>query len=169
MGVRALGTKIYGYQPAFLEEVRRHPEQVAAIDQYRAAETEAMTRLREAVAETGEMNHRELNDPARAVTAAAAVTIAMLRAVEARCRHTDWPPTATSSRTFVSLTSRAAVCGRPRCVEALRARWHDDGRCELCERASDMFTPFVVPSGPCVVTLELCDDCAPLMGEDEAA
>ncbi len=84
----------------------------------------------------------------------------MLRGVEARCAHVVWPPEPTSAHVAVLLTTRTATCGRDACTAAAFRRHHDDGRCELCERATDTFTPYIVPIGPCVVKLELCGACS---------
>jgi hypothetical protein len=99
----------------------------------------------------------------RAVTGGLVLLTAALRRVEARCEHVPWPPRFDASRALVSCSARAAVCERPECMATLRRRWHDDQRCELCERPAAGFTPYTAPLGPLLVTVELCGDCAPLI------
>jgi hypothetical protein len=145
-------------------EDKAHPYRVAERDQAHAAEDESATLMRNlagAVGVTG--GTAPLSEATIAVRLGA--ILAMLRGVEARCRHVEWPPPADSPRVAVLLSARAAVCKRTGCITAARHRRHDDGRCEVCERESERFTPFVIPLGPCVVSIEACNDCAGLFHE----
>lgn len=158
--LRAAAARMHANEDEILAELHNNPSRVAARDQMRAAEAEIVPRLQQAADALGLVTVVEAPLDSSAIRLA--VITATLRGVEARCPHVPWPPTPTSPRTAVSLTSRTATCGRPTCLTAAAARVHDDGHCELCERESKTFTLHVMPFGPCVVSIELCDDCTQL-------
>ncbi len=157
--LRHEGGQLFADRAEISAAMRRDPRLVAEADQLSAAEAVLRSRL-PATAKEYDLTRLVGELSPDMVAVGLGVEIAMLRGVEARCPHVVWPPAPTSAHVAVSLASRTAVCGGSACVTAALRRHHDDGRCELCERDADTFTPFIVPLGPCVVQLELCGVCS---------
>ena len=166
--LRALARRALGLRTEIDAEVRGRPDLLADLDQMFAAEAELTSHVH-AAAERSGMRVLEEEAPLHATTVRIAVVIAALRHVEAHCPHAPWPPSPASPHTLVVLAARAAVCRRAGCVEALHSRWHDDGRCELCDRATRSFTPHMAPLGPAVVAVELCGECSRLFDAADVA
>ncbi len=163
---RTLAVEAVAALVATLDVSDPSPGLVAAIDQIGAAEAEYTPGLKAAASDDG-LDMLELTG-GHAMTVRLAFLIAAMRMVEARCRHTIWPPNEAKlpRPTLVSLTARAAICANPACVQALLRRWHDDGRCEICEQPSEHFFPHLGPLGPYLISAEVCPDChAKLNGE----
>lgn len=167
--LRERGRYYAAHRHELLAELRvlgqRDPRIVAETDQAHAGEDESAIFMRGVAEQTG-LTASEGRGPSEfGMAARLGVIIAMFRGVDAHCPHVQWPPPGDSSRIAVILTCRAAICARGSCVRAAQRRWHDDARCEMCERETQRFTPYVVPIGPCVVSLELCNECGGLLQE----
>lgn len=151
---------------AFQERLRSRPALVAEIDQADASESEAVKLL--GTRPRDDFDHMVARDSTTAA-ARAMLARAVLRRVEARCRHVEWPPQPTDKHVFVDLSTRAATCPRDGCVAASRARWHDDGCCDLCERPAGSFTPLIAPLLNTVIGFHACDRCVAELGLEAAA
>ena len=145
------------------DELRTNPGLVAMHDQMRAAERAAMPGLR-LLGERLGVKERTVEPSVDATAIGLGLYIASMRHVEAHCSHVAWPPTPSNPPTNVGLTARTATCTRPACNVLALARVHDDGLCELCERAAEdnYFYGYVVPLGPLVITIEVCSQCEEL-------
>ncbi len=161
--LRAKAAYLTTHREKMLQELRakdrERPAGIAERDQAHAAEDESIANMHEHAAST------EFSSIKAGMAARLGVTMAMFRRTEARCRHIEWPPPADSPKVAVLLEFRVAICGRAGCETAANHRWHDDGRCEICERPSERFTPHATALGPCVVSFHACDECTAMFKE----
>ena len=100
------------------------------------------------------------NLPAATVEALAAymaVVAAMKRRIPPghRCRHVDDP----TVRTIIALSEGLVVCARCGTPADLYVIG-DDGRCDLCERSTRMFTEHFFSAAATTFHFNACDACA---------
>jgi hypothetical protein len=140
----------------------RDPGRIAQQDQILAAESDLAHRMR-SMADLAGMKVQAGEGSLDGVAVRLGIVKAMMRGVDARCPHVEWPPLATGDPILVFLSGRVAVCGRGECGSAAMSRAGDDGRCEMCDRETAHFTSNAIPLGRLMVSIEVCGECNALL------
>lgn len=136
---------------------------VAAVDQVTAATRDTQRIVQEVGAAAG-LNHRATGLTMNVELMA--IELAMLAAAKRRgswsCEHAAAPPRDGHRVTFF-LTNGLATCDRPACCFEFRSRFEgaafDDGRCDICDAGTEIFTHAITSFGPACFAANACDEC----------